>query len=371
MKPNITEKEINEVVEVLKAGWFTYGEKNEEFEKLFADYIGVKRAVSVNSCTSALHLSLLTKGIKAGDEVLVPSFTFVATANAVLHCGAKPIFVDADLETFNMDMDDAGKKITKRTKAIIPVHYAGLPCDMERLSELVEKNNLHMIEDVAQSLGAEFNGKKTGSFGIGCFSFFSTKHITTGEGGMVTTNEDKIADQILKMAGHGIDKSTWARSYAKYPWERIQTSIGYNFRMTNFQAAMGIGQLKKINENIENRIRIANKITKFLKQFDFIVPQAVPNDYKHSYHMYTVRILGKDRKTFLEKLQEAGIGVSVHYNPPVHLQPFYINLFGRIYLPKTEEISKTIITLPLYPEMTKEELEEMFGAIERVCKEMN
>ncbi len=370
MKPNISEKEINDVVDVLKAGWFTYGEKNEEFEKLFANYIGVKRAVSVNSCTSALFLSLLARGIKTGDEVLVPAFTFVATANAVLHCGAKPVFVDSNLDTFNIDIDDAKQKITEKTKAIIPVHYAGLTCDMARLSELAGKNNLHIVEDVAQSLGAEFGGKKAGSFGLGCFSFFSTKHITTGEGGMVTTDEDVIADKVLKFAGHGIDKSTWARSYAKYPWERIQSDLGFNFRMTNFQAAMGIGQLKRINENIENRIRIANKITKFLEQFDFIVPQDTPDNHKHSYHMYTARVVGKDRRTFLEKLREAGIGASVHYDPPVHLQPFYTNLFGRISLPVAEEISKSIITLPLYPEMTDEELGEMFGVIEQVCREM-
>lgn len=369
-KPEIGEEEIKAVIEVLKSGWLTHGPKNEEFEKGFAKYIGTKYAITMNSCASALHLALLVNGIKAGDEVIVPSFTHVATANAALTNNAKVVFADIDLDTFNIDPNDIERKITDKTKAIIPVDFAGSSCDMKRIMEIIEKYNLILVEDTAEACGTEWNEKKLGSFGIGCFSFFPIKNMTTGEGGMLTTSSEEIYNEAYAIMGHGMDKSAWARSYAQYPWQRIQKTIGYNFRMSNILATIGVEQLKKLEKMNEKRRQIAKKITNFLKGFDCFKPQLIPKECKPVYQMYTIRTINIDRNKFLEKLKQNGVGASVHFDPPVHLQPYYQKLYGSISLPKTEMLCKTICTLPMYPSLSDNELNEVFSAIEKTIKEI-
>jgi len=371
-RPSITDKDVEAVVEVLRSGWLIHGPKNEEFEKEFVKYIGTKYAISMNSCASALHASLLANDIKDSDEVIAPSFTHVATANCIVTNNAKPVFVDIDLETFNIDPEKIEEKINEKTKAIIPVHFAGLSCDMKKIMEIAEKNNLLVVEDVAEACGAEYNGRKLGSFGIGCFSFFPIKNMTTGEGGMVTTDDERIYNEIYSIMGHGMDKSAWARSYSKYPWERIQRTIGFNFRLTNFQAALGVEQLKRLDEMNEKRRRNAKKLSKGLEEFDCITPQKVSKNCTHSYQMYTARIEGIDRNLFLTKLRDGGIGASVHFNPPVHLQPFYMENFNtkEKMLPITEKVSKTIFTLPMHPGLTDNEIDKILISIEETLKKL-
>lgn len=367
-KPYLNEEEFVEIKKVLQSGWLAHGPKNEELEEKFASYIGTKHAVALNSCTSALHLVLEASNIKG--EVIVPSFTFAASANAILLAGAKPVFADCDLKTYNISIEDLERKVSNGTEAVMPVDFAGQACEMDKIMEIAEERDLLVVEDVAEALGSDFNGRKLGSFGIGCFSFYPTKNMTTGEGGMVTTDDEDLARTIKSMRGHGMDKSTWARKFSKYPWERVQRVIGYNFRMTDFQAAMGVVQLKKLEEMNESRRKSARFLTKRLEQHEEIIPPYESPRSKHVYQMYTPRIKGIDRDKFVLALKEKGIGASVHFDPPVHLQPYYMDRFGtdRLDLPNTMEVCKTIFTLPMYVGMSREELEYIVTSIEECLK---
>jgi len=372
-RPSIDLSEIDAVVEVLKSGWLTQGPKAKEFEEAFAKYVGTKNAIAVNSCTSALHLSLAAVGIKSGDEVIVPSFTFVATANAVLHQNAKPVFADIEEQTYGISPNEIKKKITSKTKAIIPVHYAGHPCDVKPIMEIAEEHDLIVVEDAAEALGAEYKGRKVGSFGIGCFSFYPTKNITTGEGGMVTTNDEKVAEAVTAMREHGLMKGAWARERSLKPWERMQVMIGYNYRMTDFQAALGLNQLNKVDEMNRKRIGHAEYLTRSLEELDGIVPPPVMKGCKHVFQMYTPRVeTGIDRDKLVLSLRDRGIDASVHFSPPVHLTPFYMEKFNlrEGILPITEKLSKTIFTLPMYPDLTKEELDIIIDALSKVMREL-
>ena len=246
-RPSIGEEEIKSVVEVIKSGWMAHGTKNREFEEQFQAYLGVKHAITMNSCTSALHLAVEGLGIKG--EVIVPSFTFVASVNAILLAGAKPVLVDIDEDTRNISSEQIERSITEETQAIMVVHYAGLPADMPQIIKIAQKYSLRIIEDSAECLGGSYNGNQAGSYDIGCFSFFPTKNITTGEGGMLTTNDDDLADHIRSLCAHGIDSTTFKREKEARPWIRIASRLGYNFRMNNLLAAIGVEQMKKL-ENI-------------------------------------------------------------------------------------------------------------------------
>jgi perosamine synthetase len=369
-KPLIEDNDISAVVDVLKSGWLIHGPKNEEFERMFASYIGTKHALTMNSCASALHVALLVNGIGKGDKVIVPSFTHSATANCVVTAGATPVFADVDLETFNIDTNDLERKITKDVKAVIVVHYAGSCCNMDEIMRIVKKHNLVLIEDVAESCGTSYKGRKLGSFGIGCFSFFPTKNMTTGEGGALTIDSDSGYNDACCMISHGVDKSTWAKPDPKCSWRRLQRTVGYNFRLTNFQAALGIEQLKKLDQMNENRKKIAGMYTAHLKGFDCLRPQKIMEGCSPTYQMYTMLTVGIDRNIFLQKLKAKGVGAAVHFDPPIHLQPFYKELLGKQDLPRSESLSNSIFTLPIYPQMTTEEIEYVVASIGEVLKEM-
>jgi perosamine synthetase len=369
-KPLIEDADIAAVVDVLKSGWLIHGPKNEEFERMFAAYIGTKHALTMNSCASALHVALIVNGIGKGDKVVIPSFTHSATANCVVTSGATPVFADVNMETFNIDTDDLERKITKDVKAVIVVHYAGSCCDMDEIMRIIKKHNLVLIEDVAESCGTSYKGRKLGSFGTGCFSFFPTKNMTTGEGGALTINIDSGYNDACCMVSHGVDKSTWAKPDPKCSWRRLQRTIGYNFRLTNFQAALGIEQLKKLDRMNENREKIAGMYTAHLKGFDCFRPQKIVEGCSPTYQMYTMLTVGIDRNVFLQKLKEKGVGAAVHFDPPVHLQPFYRDLLGEQKLPNTEVLSQSICTLPIYPNMTKQEVNYVLTSIDAVLKEM-
>ncbi len=359
-KPYFDEKENEAVREVLDSGWLAHGPKTKEFEKLFADYIGVRHAIAVNSCTSGLQLVLQAFDLRGG-EVIIPSFTFVATANAVVNTRCKPIFADIKYDTCNIDPDDIEKKITKDTIVIMPVHYAGQSADMDRIMDLANKHNLMVIEDSAETIGGTYNNKKTGSFGMGVFSFYPTKNITTAEGGMITTNDSKLADKIEALKAHGVSSSAFERERKEKPWLRDAIYAGYNYRLPDVLAAIGITQLKKLEEMNDLRRAHASYLNENLpKEFmDLPVEDARA---KHVYQMYTVKLHDNiDRTKFLKFLREKEVGASVHFDPPVHRQSFYKNYY--VSLPVTEKVSERIVTLPMFPGLKKEELDYMIEVI--------
>ncbi len=362
--PNIGEDELNLVREVLESGWLAHGAKNEQFEKEFANYVGVKNAVSLNSCTSALFLAI--KALELEGEIIVPSFTFSASANAIVTAGCKPVFAEVEFDTCNLDPEDVRKKITDKTVAIMPVHFAGQSCKMDEIMEIAEMCGLRVIEDSAETLGGEFKGRKTGSFDIGCFSFFPTKNRTTGEGGMLTTNDDELAEKIRAMRGHGMMSSTWSREKEARPWFRASSLAGYNFRMCDILAAIGVVQLKKLDVMNEARRNHAQYLNKRLGGLEWLQTPTETEGMKHVYQMYTIKIDTQvvNRLSFVSRLKSAGIGANVHFDPPVHLQPYYTSMgWGVGDLPNTERLSNSIVTLPMYPQLRREELDYMVEKI--------
>jgi len=346
--------ELSAIKEVLESGWFTHGPKNKEFEALLCNLIKVKHAISLNSCTSALHLALEANNIRG--EVILPSFTFVASANSIVTAGATPVFADIEFSSCNINPDSIENLIGPRTEALMPIHFAGQCCKMDIISQIAEKHNLLLIEDSAQTLGACYLGKQAGSFGIGCFSFFPTKLITTGEGGALTTDSDELAEKARALSGHGIVSRPDEREKMKTPWYRAADYAGYNFRMSNMLAAMGVEQLKKLKKIIKLRKAHAEFFNGALDPELLHLPTKGENA-SHVYQMYTVKVhKGIDRNVFVHQLREKGISASVHYDPPVHLQPFYRERFKRDNLTTTEDVASRIVTLPMYPDMREDEL---------------
>ena len=356
-KPSIDSQEIENVVEVLKSGMLASGEWTRRFECEFADYIGTKYAVTTTSGTTALDIALKALDIEKGDEVIVPDFTFIATANAVLFQNARPVFVDVDEETFAIDPGDVVDKISSRTKAVIGVHLFGHPFDVKPIQEICDDHGLFLVEDCAQAHGAEYRGKKVGGFGAAsCFSFYGTKNMVTGEGGMITTNNNEVEERLRLIINHGQSQ--------KY----LHTSLGYNYRMTNMQAAIGLAQLSKLDDLSERRITNAEYLNKGLK-----VPLKKPykeRDVKHVYHQYVVK-LGADfpmkRDEFIEYLSDNGIGSAVHYPLPVHRQPLYQELgYEEKQCPTATRLSELVLSLPVHPALTADELEYLCNVINLV-----
>ena len=348
-KADIGEEELNIVHEVLASGWLTHGPKNKEFEEAFASYIGVKYAVSLNSCTAALFLALKAHNITG--EVILPSFTFSASANAIVTAGAVPRFADIDEETYMLDPKSVEALITRKTEAIMVVHFGGQAGSIKELKELALKHKLLLIEDSAEAIGSEYEGRKTGSFGVGCFSFFPTKNMTTGEGGMLTTNDKKIAETVALLSAHGIPKLV----NPPHVGYRSAVMPGYNFRLSNILAALGTVQLKKLDAMNEKRRVAAAKYNKLLSAIPGIVVPVEKLGRKHVYQMYTVRVAKEKRNKFVQKLKDAGIEASVHFNPPVHLQDYYKEIYPT-NLPVTEKIAEEIVTLPMYPDIREEDI---------------
>lgn len=350
----IDESEINAAKEALFSGWLAHGPKNHELEESLKSLLGVKYAVSLNSCTSALFLAIKALGLKG--EIILPSFTFVASANSIVTAGCTPRFADIEYTSCNIDPLCVEKLINKKTVGIMPVHFAGQCCVMNPLLKLAKKHDLALIEDSAETLGGTFNGRQAGSYGIGCFSFFPTKNITTGEGGALSTNDKKIYSAVRALAAHGIESTTFSRQKSKLFWRRNAIYAGYNFRMSNLLAAIGVEQMKKLE--VMNSLR-REKAALYLKLLDpdlFDLPTE-ENGCRHVYQMYTVKLKKTARLPFLNRLRSQDIGASVHFDPPVHLQSFYRNHFpSREKLPVTEKLAKSIITLPLYPGMSDENI---------------
>lgn len=345
-------KDVNNVSEAIKKGMhWAIGENIEKFEKMISEYIGTKYCVSFNSGTSALHAVLLAYGIKG--EVIVPSFTFIATANSALFVGAKPIFADIEEKTFGIDPEDVKEKITKKTRAIIPVHYGGCPCQIKELKEITEDHNLILIEDAAEAFGARIRNKNVGSFGDSAiFSFCANKIITTGEGGAVTTDSKKIYERLRLIRSHGRAENGNYFSSSEY---MDYVELGYNFRMSNITAALGIAQIKKADKVIKMRRKNANYLTKKLDGIKEITVPSQPKNYFHVYQMYTIKTRG--RNNLLKYLGKNGIMAKVFFHP-VHLTNFYKNkLKYRVKLQNTESVSRQVLTLPMHPNLTNKEMD--------------
>jgi len=352
------EDDVLAVASVIRQGMFwAIGPKITEFEQLIAEYTGKKFAVACNSGTSALHALLLAYGINSGDEIIVPSFTFIATANSVIYVNAKPVFAEIEEETYGLDPEDVKEKITNKTKAIMPIHYGGCPCRIEELKELAEDYKLLLIEDAAESLGARVRSQPVGSFGnAAIFSFCGNKVITTGEGGMIVTDSKEVYKKIKLIRSHGrLEKENYFTSEKSFDY----VTLGYNWRMSNLIAALGISQMKKLDKVVKMRRKNASYLTKYLSRINKIITPNPPRDYYHVYQMYTVRTTedGEIRDNLREFLSKKGIMTKIYFEP-VHLTQFYRKTFGYKEgdLPITERVSRKVLTLPMYPTLTKEEM---------------
>src|SRR5437867_6841528 len=370
--PVIAEKEISAVVEVLKSGWLTTGKKVREFERRFGDFVGCSHAVAVNSGTAALHLALEAIGIGAEDEVIVPTMTFAATAEVVLYLGAKPVLVDCEPDTLNMAPDGLEAAFSPKTKAIIPVHFGCQPCDMERILRFARERHLKVVEDAAHALPAYYRGRPIGGIGdITCFSFYATKTITTGEGGMATTNNPEWADRIRMLSLHGISKDAWERYTAEGSWYYEILAPGYKYNMTDISAAIGIEQLKKCNRFWEARCRFAARYDEGFADLPEIRRPVCRPDIDHAWHLYVIQLeldrLRISRNDFIEALKKEGIGTSVHF-VPLHLHPYYRKTFG--YRPEDFPVASTlfdrVVSLPIYSRMSHSDVDRVIHAVMKI-----
>ena len=357
---DLNDQENEAVNEVLTSKWLTMGEVTKRFEDEFAKFTEVKHAIAVTNCTAALHLAFKGLGIGYGDEVIVPSFSFVATANAILYVDAKPIFADiTSLDNWNISPKDIEKKISSRTKAIILMHYGGYPCDMNSINSIAEKHNLFVIEDAAHAPGAEYNGEKCGSLGdVACFSFFSNKNMTTGEGGMITTDDDALSKKIRLMRSHGMTSVTLDR-HKGHVFSYDVTELGHNYRLDEIRSALGIVQLNKLEENNKKREVLTRRYRDKLADVSWINFPFKDKYYKPAYHLFPTLLSPEvQRQDFMEYLRIKGIQTSIHY-PPIHLFSFYRHKFSTKEgdLPLTETVARREVTLPMYPLLVKNDLE--------------
>ncbi len=354
------------VQNVIKSRWLTMGKVTQEFESSFADYTQTKHAIAVTNATAALHLACLALGIGPGDEVIVPSLTFVATANAVRYVGATPVFADIiSSDDLNISPAAINLLITPRTRAIIVMHYAGYPCDMPAILSIAKQHGLFVIEDAAHAVGSELNNRKLGVWGdIGCFSFFSNKNMTTGEGGMLTTDNDGLAQKLSRLRSHGMTSLTWDR-HKGHAWSYDVVDLGYNYRIDEIRAALGLAQLAKVEKNNECRRHLSQLYHSALQELESQV--AVPfqnHEGKTSAHIMPILLpKGTNREQFMGSMKEQGIQTSFHY-PPVHTFTAY-NSDTKWNLPVTEEVAGREVTLPLYPALTDEDILLVINAISR------
>lgn len=366
--PSFGPEEIRAASSVMRSGWVVHGPKNREFEELIAISLGAKHCVAVNSGASALHLALISCGITSG-EVIVPSFTMSATANAVVTAGCVPVFADIDPKTGNIDPEDIRRRVTKRTRAIIPVHLAGQPCDMTLLMSVARRHKIPVIEDAAETIGGKWRGRAAGTFGkAGCLSFWASKAITTGEGGAIVTDDARVAKIARALSAHGIASTTAQRLKAAKPWRRDAVMAGYNFRLSHIAAAIGVEQAKKLNRLNEARRRHAATLKRLIANIEEMSPLFESPEAFHVYQMFVVTVPARVRDQFVLGLRARGVEASVHFDPPVHEQTFYRKRFGRVKLPATEKLARTAVTLPLYPFMTERDLKTVAGASRETLK---
>jgi dTDP-4-amino-4,6-dideoxygalactose transaminase len=383
--PSIGDEEIAEVVDSLRSGWITTGPKVKRFQSDFAEYVGSKHAIAVNSCTAGLHIALTALDIGPGDEVIVPTLTFCSTANVVVHLGARPVLVDVG-QDFGVTSEAIEAAITPRTKAIVPVHYSGQACDLDAIYALAARYNLPVVEDAAHAVGATYHGHKIGSDAlllsragrggqgvrvVTAFSFYAIKNMTTGEGGMITTASDALAEHVRLLTLHGMSRDAWKRYTSAGSWYYEVVMPGYKANMTDSQAALGIHQLRRLDGFITTRQRYARLYDEAFADLQEVERPVARSDRNHVYHLYVIRLkldrLAIDRAQFIEALNAHNIGASVHF-VPVHLHPFYRERFGyrRGDLPQAEAIYDRIVSLPLYPRMTEADVYDVIQAVRHI-----
>lgn len=373
--PDIREEEVAAVSEVLRSGWLTTGPKTKEFEHRFAELFGAKHAIAVNSATAALHLALDAIGVGPGDEVLVPTMTFAATAEVVVHLGGKPVLVDCLPDTLCIDPSRLEAAITPRTKAIMPVHFGGHPCEMDEILAVAKKHNLKVIEDAAHALPTRYRGRLIGNIGdLTCFSFYANKTITTGEGGMITTDNDEFADRARIMSLHGISRDAWKRFTAEGSWYYEILHAGYKYNLTDIGSALGLVQLGRYEELWKRRQECAELYDRLLGDLPQLQLPPVKPGMQHAWHLYFIQLnleqLRINRNQFIDALKDHKIGTSVHYTP-LHLHPYYRDNFGYQPgdLPVAQGVYERILSLPLYPRMSDGDVQRVSRAVHEIVAE--
>jgi dTDP-4-amino-4,6-dideoxygalactose transaminase len=370
---DVGKEEETEVLRVLRSKWLSTGPVTEKFEKAFAEYLGGGHAVTVSNGTAALHLALICLNLREGDEVILPSLTFVATANAVLYTGAKPVFADIQgEEDLNISPEEIKKKITQRTRAILLMHYGGYPCDMESITRIAKTHGLYVVEDAAHAPGAEYRRRKCGTLGdLGCFSFFSNKNLVTGEGGMIFTRNRSWADKIRSMRSHGMKALSWDK-YRGHLSSYDIDALGYNYRTTEVQSALGLVQLRKMDRNNQKRAKLVEAYRRGLQDAEGLSIPFSEWGGGPSYHLFSILVAGSiKREKVMERLRRHGVQTSIHY-PPIHLFSLYRKTFGyrEGMLPRTEDVSQRAITLPLHPLMNVTDVKWIVEKVKEVIKEV-
>lgn len=373
--PDITEAEIDEVVATLKSGWLAKGPRTAQFEKQFAEYLGAKYAVAMNSCTAALHMALVAKGIGPGDEVITTPMTYVATANTIIHTGATPVLADIDYRTTCIDPDEIEKKITPKTKAIVPVHYSGQVCDLDRIYDIADKHNLFVSEDAAHALWSRYKGRLIGNSlqGAASYSFYATKNLCTGDGGMLVTDDEEIAGKARMFSNSGMSQNAWNRYAKGGTWKYDIAEFGFKNNMFDIQAALGLVQLGRLEEMQEKRLSIAARYQEAFGAMDAIDEPFVPEYTLHCWHLYVMRIVPEvltiDRDQFIVELNQRNIGTSVHFIP-VHNMSAYTKRFGYQPqdFPNTQKHFERCISLPLYPTLTDEQVQYIINGVRDIAE---
>ena len=375
-RPSLGAEEIQEVIDVIRSGWITTGPRVKRFEEEFARYVGAPHAVAVNSCTAALHLALLAHGIGPGDEVVTTSMTWSATVNMIEVVGARPVFADIDRRTLQLTPETIAAAITDRTRAILPVHFAGQACDLDEIGRIASARGVTVIEDAAHAVGTELRGRRIGSHGTSaCFSFHPIKNITTGEGGMITTGSADLADKFRLLRFHGVNRDAWSR-YGNVDTPRYETvAPGWKYALTDLQAALGIHQLAKLDGFIERRARLSHLYHEQLAEIDAVSPLGFARDTtRHAWHLFVVTVnperLGCDRDRFIALMAKHGVGTGLHFTA-IHLHRYYRERYGFCPgdLPNTEWASERVVSLPLFPGMEDSDVARVCDAIRRVAEE--
>ncbi|MGZ8475186.1 MAG: DegT/DnrJ/EryC1/StrS family aminotransferase [Candidatus Limnocylindria bacterium] len=367
--PLIGEEEIQEVEDVLRSGWLGTGPRVAQFEEAFRELKGADHAVALNSCTAALHIAMHAVGVGEGDEVITTPLTFAATANAIVHAGARPVFADCDRRTMNIDPEAVAAAVTPRTKAIVPVHFAGRPCDMRRVMAIADQHDLTVIEDCAHAVEAEYHDRPVGTIGdVGCFSFYVTKNVVTGEGGMLVTNSAEIADRAKVLSLHGMTRDAWRR-FSDEGYRHYQVvEAGFKYNMMDLQAAIGLHQLERLEQNARRRLEIWERYDEAFDGLPCETPLPAEPGTRHARHLYTllvdVEALGVSRDEVLDRLTEQNIGAGVHY-VALHLHPFYSETLDlhRGDFPEAEYVSDRTISIPLSAKLTDDDVEDVIWAV--------
>jgi len=373
-KPWIDGREVRKVAKAIRSGWLTTGPMVGDLERRVATLVGARWAVALNSCTAALHLALAACGVGPGDEVVTSPYTFAATGEAILYLGARPVFADIDPRSLNIDPDEVARVLNRRTRAIIPVHIAGLPCDMQALHDLATTRGIRLIDDAAHALGTRIGGSSIGALSHAtCFSFYATKNLTTGEGGMVTVDDQRLAERIRRLSLHGLSRDAWKRYSRTGSWRYDVVELGYKYNMTDVAAAIGLAQLEKFTDMQRRRRRLARTYSRELRRFDaYETPEEIPGT-THAWHLYILRVrpevLRVGRDEVIDLLRRRGIGTSVHFQP-LHLHSYYRKTFGyrRGSYPETERESSRAISLPLYPGLGERQAGRVIEALEDIAR---